>query len=95
LREVFTLTEDRRLRHQRIKELLFEVSRLSEERRSAFLGSVCAGDMELRAELESLLAYCGGLPADHELGEGAEDTPATRDAPPALLAGANRKRRTG
>lgn len=49
--------EHRRLRHARIKEVLFEVSALEGGARAAFLDEACALDPELRAEVESLLSY--------------------------------------
>jgi hypothetical protein len=52
-----SLSEDPRLRHGRIKEILFEASLLGEDRRTAFLSEACAGDDAMRAEIESLLAY--------------------------------------
>jgi serine/threonine protein kinase/Tfp pilus assembly protein PilF len=43
-------------RHERVSELFLRASELDAEQRDAFLGSECAGDPELRAEVESLLA---------------------------------------
>jgi hypothetical protein len=51
------LTEDRRLRHTRVKEILFEASRLRGEAREAFLRSACGDDLGLLGEIESLLTY--------------------------------------
>jgi len=51
---------DRRLRHARVKEILFEVLQLPREARSAFLGTACEGDEDLRREVESLLEFDDG-----------------------------------
>ena len=61
------LNEDPLLRHNLVKEILFEASQLAGAQRRAFLDSACAGDAALRAEVESLLAY---QPA-HEIAAGA------------------------
>jgi hypothetical protein len=45
------------LRHDRVKEILFEASELRGVEREAFLTAACAGDEVLRREVESLLAY--------------------------------------
>ena len=50
-------TEHHRLRHARIKEILYEVSSLEGSARADFLNGACAGDRELRHEVESLLGY--------------------------------------
>lgn len=50
-------TEHHRLRHARIKEILYEVSSLEGSARADFLTGACAGDRELRHEVESLLRY--------------------------------------
>jgi hypothetical protein len=62
--------EDHRLRHARVKEILFEVLRLPLNGRSGYLATACAGDEELRREVESLLEYDDGL-----LGAGDEEGP--------------------
>ena len=43
-------------RWERVKDLLHQALRLTEDQRSAFLGEVCRADEPLRRELESLLA---------------------------------------
>jgi hypothetical protein len=53
------LNEDPRLRHIRLKEILFEASQLAGESRAEFLRSACGPDLDLRREIESLLAYHG------------------------------------
>jgi hypothetical protein len=53
-------TEDQRIRHARVKEILFEVLRLPREARSAYLVKACAGDGDLRLEVESLLEFDDG-----------------------------------
>lgn len=52
-----TRKEHRRLRHARIKEILYEVSGLEWRARGDFLTAACAGDRDLRDEVESLLSY--------------------------------------
>lgn len=56
--------EHRKLRHARIKEILFEASQLEPHARCAFLDRACVGDRELREELESLLSFLDGRPED-------------------------------
>jgi hypothetical protein len=64
--------EDSRLRHHRVKEILFEATLLSGAEREAYLTAACAGDEALRREVESLLAYHdvrgsgGALPGSEE-----------------------------
>lgn len=53
-------SEHQRIRHARIKEILFEASRLAREARSDFLSTACEGDEDLRREVESLLDYADG-----------------------------------
>jgi hypothetical protein len=55
--ETVSPNEHRRLRHARIKEILFEVSSLAGCARMNFLDAACSGDQELRDEVESLLSY--------------------------------------
>ena len=59
-----SLSEDRRLRHVRLKEILFEATRLRGPERDRFVRSACGGDEGLREELESLLAYHEDLAVD-------------------------------
>lgn len=49
--------DDARDRHDRIGELFLAAGKLDAEERAAFLARECAGDDELRAEVESLLAH--------------------------------------
>jgi hypothetical protein len=59
-------SEHRKLRHARVKEVLFEASQLELAARSEFLDRACAGDRALRDEVESLLSYHEGRVADRE-----------------------------
>ncbi len=43
-------------RHKRLTELFIAASRLSPSERISFLSHSCAGDSDLRAELEAMLA---------------------------------------
>jgi hypothetical protein len=97
-------SEHDRLRHARIKEILYEVSLLTRDARSDFLGTACGGDAELRQEVESLLAYHdvrsreaarSGDAASGSGGAGEARTEAaepTVDAPPPAI---DRPRRCG
>jgi hypothetical protein len=51
----------------RLEDLFHRAAALSDKDRAAFLDTECAGDPELRAELESLLGY------DAPAGTGLED----------------------
>ena len=46
-----------RPRHQKVSELFLEACKLKAEERAEFLERACAGEAELRAEVESLLAH--------------------------------------
>jgi serine/threonine protein kinase/tetratricopeptide (TPR) repeat protein len=59
-------------RHQRVSELFLQASELDPEQQDAFLHEACAGDAELRAEVESLLAQ----ESDNQQDQGAESTTA-------------------
>lgn len=69
-------SEHFKLRHARVKEILFEASQLEGKARSEFLDRACAGDRELRDEVESLLSY------HEERGEGGRRTETARCEPP-------------
>jgi serine/threonine protein kinase len=76
---------------QRVKELFQSSLGLPVSARPEFLESACAGDSQLRGEVEELLSHAENRPADflerppdaEGLGEGAK--PPGRDAPPAAL----------
>ncbi len=57
-------------RWQQIKAALHEALELEAELRPAYIDRICANDLELRAELESLLT------ADNQAGDAFLDTPA-------------------
>src|SRR5262245_51253311 len=68
-------------RREKIAELCFAVREFAPDNRAAFLDAACGSDVELRREIESLLAYEGlpimipGQPAWQSLlGELAEDS---------------------
>ena len=44
-------------RYERVKEILLRVIALPEAERKAVLDQACAGDAELRADVEDLLAH--------------------------------------
>src|SRR5215831_12463997 len=46
-------------RWKKIEKLYYSALELDESRRKAFLDQACAGDQELRREVESLVAYRG------------------------------------
>jgi hypothetical protein len=60
VRRTVSPSEHHRRRHARVKEILFEASRLARGARSDFLSRACEGDEELRREVESLLEYADG-----------------------------------
>jgi hypothetical protein len=70
-------SEHRKLRHARVKEVLFEASQLGPAARSEFLDRACAGDQALRDEVESLLSYHEGRVADREWNETGACAPGT------------------
>ena len=72
------MTDDPRLRHQRLKEILFEASALPREQRAAFLESVCPGDPPMRSELESLLAHHDDLSGENRPDGDCEGQPSRR-----------------
>ena len=69
------MREETRLRHSRVKEILFEATQLSGAAREEFLVSACAGDASLRKEIDSLLAYhdAGATASDSDLEPGSRD----------------------
>ena len=81
--------EHRKLRHARVKEILYEASELEPDARREFLERACGGDPELSREVESLLSYFDGRAGEGELqtaergapeaGSAAESGPANAD----------------